>query len=157
MGNEIEIGWAKQEIGRHDQWHKTVAMVLTIIIVGLSIAHNITNQPALIDWIPILTIGMLGVIIRLETTVHRIGAYLDHLFDEWEAFREGLLYDKLYLSIADLFIMVPVGVCLIYFYQNTQQPTSLLNMTYGVIIVAEVILWASAPSMVKKLRANSGS
>ncbi|HMQ01543.1 MAG TPA: hypothetical protein PKD79_00520 [Candidatus Doudnabacteria bacterium] len=138
----------RHEIISNDQWHKNVVMLLSLITVGLAIAHSITEQAAFRFWIPILIVAQLGTIIRLETMVHRMGAFLKKEGDIWEQFRGKLLHDKFYLTMGDILMMAPAGVALGYYFYHSINYA--LDSVYIVVILFEVLLWITAPFNVRK-------
>jgi uncharacterized membrane protein YqgA involved in biofilm formation len=137
----------------NDRWHKSVALLISLICVGLSIAHSITQLPAFLFWIPFFIIAKLGTIVRLETLVHRMGAFLRREGDIWESFRRGFQYDKIYLSIADILMMFPSGTALAYYYYYSE--SYIADAVLAVIILAGIALWVTSPANVSKHSSDS--
>lgn len=57
---------------------------------------------------------MLGIIIRLDTMVHRIGGFLNANGDPWEAAKAAHAPTGYLMPWADVYVMVPVLVLIIY-------------------------------------------
>ncbi len=143
----------RKEVDSNDHFHKSIAFILGLIIVGLGIAYDVTGITALIIATPALSIALLGTIIRLDTIVHRLGWLLEKLSCPWEMNRNSLVNDKQNLVIADILSLVPVLFYLIKAYA-TLWPIYGTDQTIGgrtllwisiFLNVFGVVLWINTP------------
>ena len=155
--NQEKINFApyRSEIIINDLFHKSLAVLLVLIIIGLTITTNVTGNANYIWYVPLLTISLLGTIIRLDTMVHRMGWFLEKSGEPWERDRKKLLYDRIHLTFGDIFMLVPVILCLFQSYASIlQTPISWSNLAYFAISLLltlfGIVLWAVTPSMVRK-------
>ncbi len=146
------------EIIVNDLFHKILAFVLGLICVGLCITAEIFNNNYFSGWNIVFGLAFVGSIIRLDTMVHRLGKFLEQKSDPWEIFRTKLKYDKLYLTICDIFAVIPVAISLFISYGKLWNPNAFYQIwliTALVLQIVGVILWATAPSQVRKTKAVS--
>lgn len=149
MQNEVDLSAHRQEIIANDRFHKTAAMILGLIIVGLGVSMGFTDNIGIRLTIPLLTVSLVGIILRLETTVHRQGGFVQEYGDPWEEYRHKLIYDKVILSLSDLLVFIPVLVVLGISLMETAETHPTYTFIVSIVILIEIGFWPVVPMLVK--------
>ncbi len=158
QGEAHLIGIYRRELDSNDHFHKAIAFLLGLIVVGLGIAYDITGKIELILGTPLLTLAMLGTIIRLDTIVHRIGWLLKKGYDPWECERSRLRYDKKFVAIGDIFMTSPVLYYLVKAYSalfaNSERYMVFSYIGCIGLTMLAVTLWGMSAKMVRIEKEN---
>ncbi len=145
----------RKEIDSNDHFHKALALMLGLLVIGLGVAYDLTDRIQLLYASPALTISMLGAIIRLDTIVHRLGWLLYELDDPWELKRGDLLHDKKFLTFSDVLAVLPVLFYLVRAYMALLASEMTVLGTFFIVssmivILAAVVIWGLTPSFVRR-------
>lgn len=152
----------REEMNSNDHYHKSLAMFLGLIAVGFYVAVEVTNLLVFQKYVVLFSISALGAILRLDTMVHRLGAFNKEFGDPWENWKENLKHDKEHLVLSDIVLLVPLAYCLVSNYFNIflVQGLTVYTMWYILTIVLILILiacWAVTPTRVRVKKNPSNS
>ena len=115
MPEPIDYAPYRAQMTANDLAHQ--AFMVLVILVMFYFAHlcHSKNDAWYATWIPLLGGGtMLGLVIKLETVVHRLGGFLGANGDPWETAIASHTPTKYLMPWADAYMMVPVLALVVY-------------------------------------------
>ncbi len=104
----------RSQITAIDLLHIALIMVVILVMLWLCQKCHATNDGWYALWVPPFTVTMLGLIMRLDTMVHRIGGFLLANGDPWELAKATHAPTGYLMPMADVLVLVPVIGLLVY-------------------------------------------
>lgn len=152
---KIDFGSYRAQMTAIDLLHIALILIVVLVMLWLCYQCHATNDGWYALWVPLFTITMLGLIMRLDTMVHRIGGFLKANNDPWELAKATHQPTTYLMPMADVLVMAPVIALLIYaeyrawlWFEESSWRWSYLFVTSG-FIIAGVGGWILAATKAK--------
>lgn len=114
MPEQKDFAPYRAQMTANDLAHQALMLAVIIMMFWMAYQCHSRNDAWYATWIPFLGCTMLGLATKLETVVHRLGGFLGAHGDPWEAAIATHAPTKYLIPWADVYIMVPVFVLVIY-------------------------------------------
>jgi hypothetical protein len=124
-----------------DLVHQALIIMVFLIMVWLTVKAELANNPKLLILVPLLTVTILGLIMRLDTMVQRMGGFMKKMGDPWELAKATHKPTTYLMPAADVLVMVPIMAMLIYAeYKIWQQFKDSPRLQWGYLLGTLVLI-----------------
>ncbi|HEX3099403.1 MAG TPA: hypothetical protein VHQ41_00330 [Patescibacteria group bacterium] len=150
------IASIRDEVTKNDHSHQTKILVLGFFILIIGVLSDIERDQYILTPIPILVLCMLGLINRLEVMVHRPDGFLEQYSDPYHSYRKTLRFDKIGLSIADIFVFSGVIYYEIFGMIELWLRFPAKFWIVLTLTVIGIVLWPLMPTIVQMKKKSDG-
>jgi hypothetical protein len=92
----------------------TLIVVVILVQLALTVISDMSGKRVPQLWVPPLVVTMLGILVRMDTMIHRLGGFLKSQGDPWEIAKAAHAPTRYLMPIGDILCMMPVVALLIY-------------------------------------------
>lgn len=110
----MDLSRYRIEITVTDVTGHVLVLILALVQLWLAVKAHETGDNWYAAWIPVFTITMLGVIVRMDTMIKRLGGWLGANGDQWEQALAGHAPTKYLMPVGDILTFAVVIVMLVY-------------------------------------------